>query len=58
VYEDGVMHDLNDLIRADEGWSIVQALGINASGDVVAIANRDGVDHAVLLKRRSPGSRK
>jgi probable HAF family extracellular repeat protein len=58
LYEDGVMHDLNDLIPADEGWSIVQALGINASGDVVAIGHRDGVDRAVLLKRRSPGSRK
>lgn len=54
LYEDGVMHDLNDLIAPDGRWQLIQALGINTRGDIIAIGHRDGVDGAVLLKRRVP----
>jgi probable HAF family extracellular repeat protein len=52
LYEDGVMHDLNDLIPSGGRWQLVQALGINARGDIVALGHQDGADRVVLLKRR------
>jgi len=52
VFENGRMHDLNDLIVPEDGWEIIHALGINNAGDIIAIAHRDGEDHVVLLKRR------
>ena len=52
LYADGVMHDLNDLIDADAGWELVNALGINNRGDIVALGCRSDVDCVVLLRRR------
>lgn len=52
LIEDGVMHDLNDLLAPGSGWELVQGLGVNDAGDVIAIGHRDGVDEVVLLKRR------
>lgn len=52
LFEAGAMHDLNDLIPSADGWQLIQALGINDRGDIVAIGHQDGVDRAVLLKRR------
>jgi len=53
LYEHGVMHDLNDLVVRDGSCELVQALGINNAGDIVAIAHLAGDDHVVLLKRRA-----
>lgn len=52
LYEDGVMHDLNDLIAPGAGYELVHALGISNKGDIVALGHRDGADRVVLLKRR------
>ena len=52
LVEDGMMHDLNDLVPPDSGWELVQALGINDTGDVIAIGHRNGLDQVVLLRRR------
>jgi probable HAF family extracellular repeat protein len=53
LYEHGVMHDLNDLVVPDGSCELVQALGINNAGDIVAIAHLAGDDHVVLLRRRA-----
>jgi probable HAF family extracellular repeat protein len=52
VYEHGIMRDINDLIGPHPEWELIQALGINAQGDIVALGHRSGVDCVVLLKRR------
>jgi probable HAF family extracellular repeat protein len=52
LFESGVMHDLNDLITSGSGWELIQALGINDKGDIVAIGHCGGEDRVVLLKCR------
>jgi probable HAF family extracellular repeat protein len=52
LYVGGVMHDLNDLIDADCSWELVQALGINNRGDIVALGHCGDADRVVLLRRR------
>jgi probable HAF family extracellular repeat protein len=50
LYEDGKMHDLNSLIDATTGWEIVHALGINNRREIVALAQREGIERIVLLQ--------
>lgn len=52
LVEAGVMYDLNHLVVSGSSWELVQGLGINDSGDVIAIGHRDGLDEVVLLRRR------
>jgi probable HAF family extracellular repeat protein len=52
LYEHGTMRDLNELIPPGSDWELIQALGINAHGDIVAIGHQHGADRVVLLKRR------
>jgi probable HAF family extracellular repeat protein len=51
LYEDGVMHDLNAFLAADAGCELLQALGINNDGDIVAIGCIGGIDRVVRLRR-------
>lgn len=37
LVRDGVMTDLNDLLPADSGWELTQALGINDAGQIVGM---------------------
>jgi probable HAF family extracellular repeat protein len=50
LYTDHLM-DLNDLLIADPGWTLLDAYGINASGQITGVAQRDGslVQHAFRL---------
>lgn len=50
VFAAGTMRDLNDLIDPTEGWEVIHALGINNRSEIVAVAQRDGLDHVVLLR--------
>ncbi|PSB02296.1 DUF3466 family protein [Merismopedia glauca] len=48
----GVMKDLNQLIPADSGWHLIQALDVNKSGQIVGWGiNPSGHTHAFLLKK-------
>ena len=38
LYADGVMHDLNDLLPAGLGWTLVSANGINDAGQIIGDA--------------------
>jgi probable HAF family extracellular repeat protein len=50
VYSNGVMSDLNTMLDASgSGWTVIEAAGINGSGDIVATAVYDGIQHAILL---------
>ena len=51
-YEAGVMHDLNRLISSEVDCELIQALGINDQGDIIAYGHYDGADQVLLLKRR------
>jgi probable HAF family extracellular repeat protein len=49
VWVDGVMFDLNRFVT-DHHWEIVNALGINDEGVIVALAEHEGREHVVLLE--------
>jgi probable HAF family extracellular repeat protein len=55
LHQHGEMVDLNTLIEPEAGWELILALGINDRGEILALAERDGSDQAVLLKPRSSG---
>ncbi len=46
----GDMHDLNELLIDGEDWELVQAVGINDSGQIVGIGMLHGEDHVFLLQ--------
>jgi probable HAF family extracellular repeat protein len=55
LYKDGAMMDLNALIDPASGWTILDASGINDSGQVVAMGSKAGVGtQALRLDLASP----
>jgi uncharacterized membrane protein len=46
---DGTIHDINELLLPDSGWSVMQAFGINDSGQIAAYGWKNGEGHALLL---------
>ncbi len=49
LYENGTMHDLNDLIPHDSGWELRQATDINDSGWITGQGYKDNVSRAFIL---------
>jgi probable HAF family extracellular repeat protein len=49
LYYDGKMLDLNSLIPANSGWELLDAYGINASGQITGVGLYDGKLSAFLL---------
>jgi probable HAF family extracellular repeat protein len=49
VYSGGKMKDLNDMIPTGSGWILMEANGINASGQIVGSGTHNGLEHAFLL---------
>ena len=50
LYLNGVMIDLNELIPAGSNWELLEAYGINNSGEIVGEGLWDGQTHAFLLR--------
>jgi probable HAF family extracellular repeat protein len=49
-WEDGVMHNLNDLVAGAEGWDLLSARDINDAGEIVGIGvDPEGDLHGFLL---------
>ena len=49
VYKAGKITDLNKLIPAGSGWVLIDAEGINASGQIVGMGMHNGAEHGYLL---------
>ncbi|HEY4904292.1 MAG TPA: hypothetical protein VIH89_12530 [Candidatus Sulfotelmatobacter sp.] len=49
VYGGGKMKDLNKLIPSGSGWTLIEADGINASGQIVGLGTIKGQEHGYLL---------
>jgi probable HAF family extracellular repeat protein len=49
VWEDGVLHDLNDLIPDGTGWELLAAEAINASGTITGYGRLNGETRSFLL---------
>ena len=49
LYSDGVMVDVNTLLRANSGWVLRDAQAINDLGQIVGFGDIDGQQHAYLL---------
>ena len=49
LYAAGELVDLNKLVPAANGWTVVDAFKVNDKGQIAANAKRNGITHAVLL---------
>jgi probable HAF family extracellular repeat protein len=49
LYLDGTMIDLNALIPSSSGWQLLEAYGINSTGQIVGEGLWNGQSHAFLL---------
>lgn len=49
VFDNGQMYDLNTRVRAGTGWRLLEAFGINDSGQIVGRGVYDGIEQAFLL---------
>ncbi len=54
VYSEGVMQDLNSLIPGGSGWQLLEAYGIDASGEITGIGLLNGQASAFLLEPTDP----
>jgi probable HAF family extracellular repeat protein len=50
LYENGQLHDLNDLIAPGSGWVLGIASGINDRGEIAGTGTINGETHGYLLK--------
>jgi probable HAF family extracellular repeat protein len=49
LYSDGVMVDLNGLLPPGSGWELLEATGINESGQIVGNGVINGQTHGFIL---------
>ncbi len=50
VYNGNKMQDLNSLVKADRGWTLIEARGINNAGQIVCTGeDAQGIEHTFLL---------
>jgi probable HAF family extracellular repeat protein len=49
VWDEGVLHDLNDLLPADTEWELTSATGVNDSGQIVGLGRRNGATRGFIL---------
>jgi probable HAF family extracellular repeat protein len=54
LYQDGVMHDLNDLLKPHSGWDLFHAAAINDRGEIVGVGYHDGLERPYLLTPIKP----
>lgn len=52
LYRNKRLYDLNQLLE-ENGWELIQAVGINNKGEILGIGALDGEDHIVLLRPKS-----
>ncbi len=52
LYRDNRLYDLNEFVDPSAGWEVLQALGINNHGEIIAIGCNTGQDRIVLLRPR------
>jgi probable HAF family extracellular repeat protein len=55
LFSKGKMTDLNELIPASSGWTLIAATGINDAGEVVGNGTINGHAHAFLLTPSEDG---
>lgn len=55
LWQDGVMHNLNDLVPAGSGWDLIRASDINDAGEIVGLGIAPGGTlHGFLLRPAGP----
>jgi len=54
VFDGGSLYDLNLRISGDSGWRLLDAMAINASGQIVGRGLFEGVEQAYLLTPTAP----
>jgi probable HAF family extracellular repeat protein len=52
LYRENRLHDLNEFLDPGTGWELLQALGINNHGEIIAVGSNTGQDRIVLLRPR------
>jgi probable HAF family extracellular repeat protein len=56
VYRDGKLWNLNELIPADSGWTLIEVLDINDAGQIVGHAERKNDPRATIIVLLTPTS--
>jgi probable HAF family extracellular repeat protein len=54
LYAGGAMQDLNGLIGSGTGWQLLEAYGINATGEITGVGLLNGQPSAFLLQPTDP----
>ena len=52
LYRNGQLHNLNDLLKPESGWEVIQAVAINDRGEILGIGSNRGSDRIILLRPR------
>lgn len=52
IFRNNQLYDLNEFLDPGNGWELLQALGINNHGEIIAIGCNTGQDRIVLLRPR------
>lgn len=52
LYRNNRLYDLNEFLDPGAEWELLQALGINNYGEIIAIGSHAGQDRIVLLRPR------
>jgi len=52
LFREDRLYDLNEFLDPGNGWEVLQALGINNQGEIIAIGSNTGQDRIVLLRPR------
>ena len=53
IFRGNRLLDLNDLLDPNQGWEVLQAVGINNCGEIVGIGCQSGQDRIVLLRPKT-----
>jgi len=53
IFRGNRLLDLNELLDPNQGWEILQAVGINNCGEIVGIGCQSGQDRIVLLRPKA-----
>jgi probable HAF family extracellular repeat protein len=56
LYSGGILVDLNSLLPPGSGWELLQATGINDSGQIVGYGTINGQTHGFLLTPQAPAT--
>ncbi|MCP4133884.1 MAG: DUF3466 family protein [bacterium] len=53
IYENGQKENLQDILPANSGWALTDAIDINIKGEIIGKGTLDGEEHSFLLRPKN-----